>query len=172
MSRTYESAELICLLRVAECCRWNVCIDIHVMRLCGCRYAVQAMTSAYALYDFGLKHNKTAGTWNAEVKKTYGAGSSGQFMLYAAAMITWAHRCENTTLPLCSDNKARRWLAISEQEWGYQVVRIFPLDVVGRWLFHALTVSRHTILHLLSLCVRHLLACYITAWSSPLICLK
>lgn len=92
--------------------------------LCTCRYAVEAMTSAYALYDFGLKHNKTAATWNADVQETYAVGASGQFMLYAATMITWAHRCENTNLPLCSDNKARKWLAVSEQQWEYQVVRI------------------------------------------------
>jgi hypothetical protein len=89
-----------------------------------CRYAVQAMTSAYALYDFATKHNTTAQTWSADVKKTYPVAHSGQFMLWAAAMITWAHRCENTKLPLCNDNKARRWLAIAEQEWDYQVVRI------------------------------------------------
>ena len=80
------------------------------------------MTSAYALYDFGIKHNKTAATWNKDVQDTYKVGSSGQFMLFAAAMITWAHRCENENLPLCSDNKARRWLSVSETQWKYQVV--------------------------------------------------
>ena len=63
-------------------------------------YAVEAMTSAYALYDFGIKHNKTTATWNADVQKTYTVGDSGQFLLYAAAMITWAHRCENENLSL------------------------------------------------------------------------
>lgn len=99
-------------------------MDNTVLR---CRYAVQAMFSAYAMYDFGKKHNATAGTWNEDVKETYGTGHSSQYMLFAAAMITWAHRCENTKLPLCNDNKARTWLAIAEQEWIYTVVRTWLL---------------------------------------------
>lgn len=91
----------------------------------GCRYAVQAMTSAYALYDFGVKHNETAATWNEDINKTYPASHAGQYMLYASAMIAWAHRCENENLPLCSEGKSRSWLAVAEQLWQYEVVRCF-----------------------------------------------
>jgi hypothetical protein len=97
---------------------------MHVMRTnLWCRYAVQAMTSAYAMFDFGFKHNKTAMTWSTTVADTYPVAFPFQHLLNGAAMIAWAHRCENKKLPLCNDNKALRWLAVAEQQWEYQVVR-------------------------------------------------
>jgi hypothetical protein len=90
-------------------------------------YAIEAIKSAYALYQFGTKHNVTASTWNVEVEKTYDTASSGQYLLYSASMIAWAHRCTDPTLPLCKELKARQWLAVAESQWQYQVVRSFSV---------------------------------------------
>jgi hypothetical protein len=92
-------------------------------------YAVELMRAAYALYDFGTKHNGTASVWSPEVKKTYGtAGFNGQYMLWAASMLAWAHRCASAALPLCKAYQARSWLAVAEEEWQYQVVRTLCSD--------------------------------------------
>lgn len=86
-------------------------------------FAVEAMKSAYAVWKFGERHNKSASTWSTEVVRTYGVDTTAPFMLYGAAMIAWVHRCEDTTLPLCREAKARPWLAIAEELWLYNVVR-------------------------------------------------
>lgn len=86
-------------------------------------YAVEAMKSAYAVWKFGEQHNKSAATWSVEVVRTYGVDTTAQIMLYGAAMIAWAHRCGDPSLPLCREAKAQSWLAIAEELWQYNVVR-------------------------------------------------
>lgn len=90
-------------------------------------YAVEAMKSAYAVWKFGEQHNKSAATWSVEVVRTYGVDTTPPFMLYGAAMIAWAHRCGDPSLPLCREEKAKSWLAIAEELWHYNVVRSRPL---------------------------------------------
>eukprot|EP00892_Ulva_mutabilis_P001195 jgi/Ulvmu1/11076/UM007_0258.1 len=87
-------------------------------------YAVEAMKSAYAVWKFGERHNKSAATWSTEVVRTYGVKTTAPFMLYGAAMIAWVHRCDDPALPLCRETKARPWLAIAEEMWQYNVANV------------------------------------------------
>lgn len=86
-------------------------------------YAVEAMKSGYALWKFGERHNKSASSWSREVLRTYGVDSTAQFLLFGASMLSWAHRCDDPALPLCSAPKSQSWLAIAEDLWTYNVVR-------------------------------------------------